>query len=189
MFQVSSCICFLFHISYINTYLLSHTIPSNASSPPLLIHKGPLFFWPSAVSSPQSFHSSTQQWKLAAYCKSAYTSSRSCCIVLCSCYRHKPFVQHCSFCQLIRFLVAFGDKLLKVRQILLIFLRCALTCSTSTTILLAAKRCNSSQILIHKSASPALGLMHYVSPLLSPSIIPFLSTCTLIGPITFLRRH
>ena len=47
----------------------------------------------------------------------------------------------------------------------------------------AAKRCNSSQILIYKSASPALVLMH------SLSIIPLLSTCTLIGPITFLSRQ
>ena len=41
---------------------------------------------------------------------------------LCSRFRHKIFVQHCSFfCQLIRFFVAFSDKLLKVRHIFTIF--------------------------------------------------------------------
>ena len=38
------------------------------------------------------------------------------------------------------------------------------------------ERCNSSQILIHKSASPAFGSMHFLSPLQSNSIIPLLST-------------
>ena len=44
--------------------------------------------------------------------------------------------------------------------------------------------CSSSQILIHKSASSALGLMHSFFPFCNPSIIPLLSTCTQTGPIT-----
>ena len=79
------------------------------------------FFWSTEInlsfgfglSSSQSFHSSTWQWKLAAYCNAAHTSS----FLLHSfrsCFRHKPFVQQCSFCQLTGLLIAFGDELLKI---------------------------------------------------------------------------
>ena len=59
------------------------------------------------------------------------------------------------------------------------FVRWAFTCSTSTKIILFTNSCKSSQIFIHKSASPALGLMHLLSPLRNPSILPLLSTWTL----------
>ena len=44
------------------------------------------------------------------------------------------------------------------------------------------------QIWIHKSASQALGSMHFLSPLHGPSMIPVLSTCTLMGSITFFEK-
>ena len=47
---------------------------------PLLIHKNPLFFC-FGFSYSQSFHRSTVQWKLAARCNAAFTSSLSCCLV------------------------------------------------------------------------------------------------------------
>ena len=49
---------------------------------------------------------------------------------------------------------------------------------------------NSSQISTHKSASPALGLMHSLSLFsVAHQILSLLSTCTLIGPVTLLRKH
>ena len=56
------------------------------------------------------------------------------------------------------------------------FVRYALTCSTSTNISLDVNSCNSSQTLIHKSASPVFGSMHLLSPYHGPSVIPLLST-------------
>ena len=76
-----------------------------------------------------------------------------------------------------------------MRHLFSFFVRCASTCSTSTTISHCIQKVQSNQILIYKSARPDLGLMHALSLLRSPSIIPLLSTCTLISPITLLRRH
>ena len=45
------------------------------------------------------------------------------------------------------------------------------------------------QFFTNKQATPAFGSMHFLSPLHSPSMIPSLSTCTLMGPITFLRTQ
>ena len=85
--------------------------------------------------------------------------------------------------------VDWGLSLLNVVSPLLCAVRCALTCSTSTSISFDVNRCNSSQILIHRSASPAFGSMHFLSPHHKPSIIPLLSTSTLTGSMTFLRRQ
>ena len=110
----------------------------------------------------------------------------------CSHFRKKKnFVQHCfSFAKSSAFSFPSVTNFSKCDiSLLSFFVRCALTCSTSTEISFETKRCSGSQILIRKSASPALGSMHFLSPLHSPSIIPPLSTCTLMGPIAFLRRQ
>ena len=75
------------------------------------------------LSSSQSFHSSTKQWKLAVYRKATYTSS----LLLqsnSSLFCHKTFVQHCfCFCQLIRFLISFSDEPFDFCHLLFFFLR------------------------------------------------------------------
>ena len=102
----------------------------------------------------------------------------------CSCFRHKFCVQHCScFFQLISLLIAFGDKPLKLRHVLLS------SCGAPSHALLLPKcllpRDNAVfPNFFHKSASPALGFIHLLSPFRNQSIIPLLSTWTLIGPTT-----
>ena len=138
--------------------------------------------------SSQSFHSSTEAVKAGCMLQSCAHLFSFLVRCLCSRFRHETSVQHCSFIrQLIRLLVAFSDKFSRRdMSFFSFFVRCALTCSTSTAIAIAAKRCNASQISIHKSASATFGLMHSLSPLHNPSIIPMLLT---LVPKTFLTRQ
>ena len=111
-----------------------------------LVHGSPLFFWLWLELSTirPFFHQAAKARCGLQGCISLLSFLQH---SFCSCFRHRSFIQDCScFCQLIRLLVAFDDKIFKVRHILMFsfFVRCALTCSTSTTISLAAKRCNSS---------------------------------------------
>ena len=146
-----------FHSSCTDTCWPQHTTLFDVSFPLFLIHENPLFFWlPLELLTVFPFFLQT----VKAYCRAAYTSL-SCCTVfaLASAINHSsniapafaissafslPSVTNFSRCDI--FCFSF-------------FVRCALTCSTSTKISFEISRCNSSQILNHKSASPALGLM------------------------------
>ena len=95
-----------------------------------LIHKNPLFFWLrfELFTIFPFFHQAVKAACVLQGCTHFFSLLLHC---LCSRFRHKSFVQHCScFCQLIRLLVAFSDKLLKCDiSFLSFFVRCALTCS------------------------------------------------------------
>ena len=74
---------------------------------PLLLLSTKLHFsFDCGLSSSQSFHYSTEQWKLAAHCKATYTSTLPYFNSISSHFCHKDFIQHCScFCQLTSLLI------------------------------------------------------------------------------------
>ena len=116
----SSCICFLFRISYVDTYPLPRTTLFGASFSHSSCQQDFHFSFGLGLSSSQSFHSSTKQWKQAAYYKATYTSSLSCFIVsalACAIRLHPssllPTHQR----------IAFGDEPLKLRHLFFFFLR------------------------------------------------------------------
>ena len=77
-------------------------------------------------------------------------------------------------------LIGFSTPLRSMHRLLSFLIHNACQLSTDSA---SSRRCNPPQMFIQKSASPALGLMHSLSPLRS------LSTCTLMGPITLLRSQ
>ena len=121
---------------------------------PLLVHEN-LCFIGCGLSSSRSFHSSSKQRKQAPYCKAAHTSSLS--LLLnssCPCPCHKSFIPNRSFFgQLVRFLITFREKLLKLRHILFVLLCAVRFDMFDFDQYFLVKQYNSSQILIHKSAS------------------------------------
>ena len=143
------------------------------------------------LSSSQSFHSSTKQLKIAAYCNAAYTSSLSSWTVLdLTCATSPPSIIAPPSVSSSAFSLPFAMNLSKSVMCSISFLlRCALTCSTSSRIPSGWNLCNSSQIKIHKSAFFALKPMHLISLLHRPSMIPLLSTCTIVRPTAFVKRH
>ena len=114
--------------SHAPTCVCCHALRCFFASPLLLPKTN--FCFGFGLSASQSFHSSTRQWKLSAYCKAApklipFVLNRDC-----SHLRQISSVQPRSLlCQLICFLMAFSDELLEKRHFLV---ECALTCSTST---------------------------------------------------------
>ena len=146
------------------------------------------------LSSSQSFHCSTQQWKLAAYCKAAYTSSLSCWKVSALASAINPPSNKARYLhQIVGLFFVLCDKLLKMRHLFLVLLcavRGALTCSTSTCVSFDVTSCNSSQILSPQvRISPAFGSISL--PFSSPKAInnSFVVDMHLDGSITFLRRQ
>ena len=137
MLLAFSCTYCLFHISYIDTCWHQTPLHSMLRFHPFLIHENQFSFG----------------------------------FGLCLCrFHHESFVQHCScLCQLIRFLAAPSVTNFVSCDIpfLSFFVRCALTCSTSTHISFDVNRCNSSQILIHT----VFRSMHFLSPLRSAGLL------------------
>ena len=104
-----------------------------------------------------------------------------------SCFCLKSFVQHCScFRQLVSLLVAFGNELSQVASSFLFPSLCGVPSRVPLPpgCLFSPVHVILPQFFIHTSASPALGLIPSFSPFRNPSIVPLLSTWTLMGPLS-----
>ena len=140
------------------------------------------------LSSSQSFHSSTKQWKLAAYSKATYTSSLSLLLHSFSCrFCQKAFTHHCScFSQLI------SPSVTNLSNCVIFsfsfFVRCAFTCSTSTKMPFFTSSCSSSQMFYPQVCISGSWLNTLFLTFSQPTNFS-LSTWTLTGPHTFRRRY
>ena len=158
----------LFHTSCNDTCWQKHTTPFDASFPHFSHPQKTFFFW--------------LRLELFTIFLLFYQTVKARCVLqgrihlfslLLDCFpchfRHKTLVQHSTcLCQLIRLFIAFVDKLLKLRHVLLILL-CAVRLDIFPRFLFRLEGAILPTFFFHKSASPPFGSMDFLSPLHCPS--------------------